>query len=92
MIQLEQYYPGDDKWIAFSALYRTMPEPAVFTELKSIFPDEALAYVIGGIFGDVALAWIEREIPALDNLRPMDCLGNTGLEKRLKTMLMRMDI
>ncbi len=91
-MQLEQYYPGDDIWLAFSALQRTIPEPAIITALKNTFPDEALVYVIGGIMGDAALAWIEKEIPALDNLRPVDCVGNAKLEKRLKTMLMRMDI
>jgi len=84
MIQLGQYYPGDENWIAFSTLYTTMPEPAVVMELKSIFPDEALAYDIRGIMDDAAVAWIEKEMPALDHLRPADCGGKTELEKRLK--------
>ncbi|RKE56062.1 hypothetical protein [Sphingobacterium detergens] len=90
MIKLEQYYPGDEEWTAFSTLYRSMPQLAVLTELKNRFLDESLVYVIVGIVGDAALAWAERKIPALDHLRPVDCVGNTGLERRLKTMLMRM--
>ncbi|MCS4224550.1 hypothetical protein [Sphingobacterium sp. BIGb0165] len=46
MIKLEQYYPGDEEWTAFSTLYRSMPQLVGLTELKNRFLDECLAYVI----------------------------------------------
>ncbi|MFD1770434.1 hypothetical protein [Sphingobacterium suaedae] len=95
MMKLEQFYSEDD-WVAFSMLFKTTPtyrpEPAVLLALKAIFPDESLAYVIGGVLGDASLAWVEREIPDLDGLRPLDCRGDIERERRLKTMLMRMDL
>lgn len=92
MIYLEQYYPGEEEWITFSDLYRNKPEAAIPNELENIFKDRSVAIVIAGILENTSLEWINKKIPALDNLRPVDCVDDPGLQKRLRTMLMRIDL
>lgn len=92
MIHLEQYYPGEEDWIQFSDLYKNIPHAEISKELESIFKDRAVAIVIAGILGNSSLEWINKQIPALDNLRPLDCVDDPKLQKRLRTMLMRMDL
>ncbi|MFD2921479.1 hypothetical protein ACFS6H_17255 [Terrimonas rubra] len=92
MIYLEQYYPGEEDWILFSDLYRNIPDSAIANKLESIFKDRSVAIVIAGILGNSSLEWINKKIPALDNLRPVDCVDDPKLQKRLRTMLMRMDL
>ena len=52
--------------------------------------DQELVGVIEGLVGKNTLDWIERKIPALDNIRPIDCIGNKSEIKKLKKMLMNM--
>lgn len=92
MHHLEQYYPGDEEWTVFADLYRHTPGSAVFNELESIFKDRSIAAVITGILGNTSLEWINKKMPALDNQRPVDCVDDPQLQKRLRTMLMRMDL
>lgn len=92
MNHLEQYYPGEEDWIIFSDLYSNIPQSAILSELESKFKDRSLAIVIAGILGDMSQEWINKKIPALDNLRPVDCVDDPRLQKRLRTMLMRMDL
>lgn len=92
MIYLEQYYPGEEDWILFSDLYRNIPHAEISKELESIFKDRSVAIVIAGILGNSSREWINKKIPALDNLRPVDCVNDPKLQKRLRTMLMRMDL
>jgi len=92
MNHLEQYYPGEEDWIIFTDLYRNIPGSAMLSELESKLKDRSIAIVIAGILGNTSLEWINKKIPALDNLRPVDCVDDPGLQKRLRTMLMRMDL
>ena len=91
--QLEDYYCGDEAWANLANLYKELPNSNNTFVLKDILKDDnnlLLTKVIEGKVGDVALDWIYRKIPALNNLRPIDCIDSPILYKRLKTMLMRM--
>ncbi len=48
------------------------------------------AKVIYAKLGAESLEWINKKIPALDNLTPVECLTAPLLLKRLKEGLMRM--
>lgn len=50
-----------------------------------------MAVVIYGRRGlNEGLWWLEQKVSALDALRPLDCLDDPQLIKRLKVCLMRM--
>jgi Protein of unknown function (DUF2384) len=49
-----------------------------------------IASVVWFLMGDSSVAWISQPDPALDGLRPIDCLASPSLIRRLKSMLMRM--
>ncbi|MEK6352887.1 MAG: hypothetical protein V4796_12160 [Burkholderia cenocepacia] len=92
MNQLEQYYAGDDSWKEFSDLfvkYKDLPE--VQNLAKDLNGQLDLAYTIYWVAGPKsAQKWINSSVPALDNIRPVDCTGNPELIKRLRECLMRM--
>ena len=89
--KLEQYYPGDDKWAHFTSLSADTPDTMFTSRLVAILNgDIFLAKTIEGVVGDSSMEWIERKIPALDNLTPLNCIDNPMLYNRLKTVLMRM--
>lgn len=92
MHHLEQYYSGDDSWIRFSKLYEEYKNLEEVIKLSGKFNgDLVLASVIYGKMGeDYYLKWIEKKIPALDYLTPLDCNDDLTLVMRLKEMLMRM--
>ncbi len=93
MIQnkLEQYYSGDSNWIQFASYYKLIPNTMHTIKLiRLLNNDELLAKVIEGLIGEKAINWIMKQIPALDNLRPIDCISTVDLLYRLRTMLMRM--
>lgn len=89
---LEHDYPGDADWYEYVSLYRSeyLDENALL--LAKAFGDRLDESLI--IYGKRGLSeglwWIERSVPALDGLRPLDCLGSRVLIKRLRSALMRM--
>jgi len=90
--QLEQYYAGDDVWKKFSDLfakYKDLPE--VRDIAKALNGHLDLACTIYWVAGPKsAQKWISSNVPALDNIRPIDCTDNPELIKRLRECLMRM--
>ena len=48
-----------------------------------------LAMVIDWLTNGGGLHWIQLPIPVLDDLKPLDCLNDDLLLKRLRTALMR---
>jgi len=89
--KLELYYSGDDKWEYFSSLYADMPDTMFTSRLVAILNgDILLAKTIEGVVGGSSMEWIQRKIPALDNLTPLNCIVYPILYNRLKTVLMRM--
>ncbi|MDF3827670.1 MULTISPECIES: hypothetical protein [unclassified Pseudocitrobacter] len=92
MSGLEQYYSGDNDWAALSKLYEKYQGLEDVVKLSNEFNgDLALSSVIYGKVGKYYyLKWIERKIPALNDLSPLDCNDDLILNIRLKEMLMRM--
>ncbi|WP_174950686.1 hypothetical protein [Burkholderia lata] len=92
LIHLEQYYAGDDGWKKFSDIfekYKNFPEVQALA--KALNGQLDLAYTIYWVAGPKsAQKWINSYVPALDNIRPIDCTGNEELIKRLRECLMRM--
>ena len=60
------------------------------TLLKSLNNKVDIAQVIYGILEMESHIWIEKIIPALGNMKPINCIDDEILFKRLKTMLTRM--
>ncbi|ALK21546.1 hypothetical protein CEQ23_34065 [Burkholderia cepacia] len=92
MIRLEQYYAGDDVWKNFSDLFAKFKDfPEVRDLAKALNGHLDLAYTIYWVAGPTsAQKWISSNVPALDNISPIDCTDNPELIKRLRECLMRM--
>ena len=91
MDALENYYSGDDAWNEFVKLFdESKLNPDVLELAKTLNNQIDLAMVIYGKVGPGYKNWVNIDIPALENLSPMDCLGDARLVKRLREMLMRM--
>jgi len=92
MSNLEEFYKGDNHWKEFVKLFDNELES--FDSKKELLVELNfnidLAKVIFGIHKESSLNWIDKKIPALNNLSVKDCLHSELLCKRLKTMLMRM--
>jgi len=92
MPPLEEDYRNDNYWYAFVSYYRDnyLDENAIEIALK-INNNLDMAVVINGKRGlEEGLWWIEQRVPALENKRPIDCLEEPNLIKRLRVCLMRM--
>lgn len=91
MPALENYYSGDENWDELEELalkeHRGVPEIAEIS--KRLGGNLGLACVIYATVGNGAIEWLERKIPALDNIRPLDCINDPLLIKRLREALMR---
>ena len=89
---LEDEYPGDAVWQSTVALYREdYLDDDAHTLAKALGGDLDLAVVLRGKRGlKEGLWWIDHKVPALDNVRPADCLEDPRLIKRLRTALMSM--
>jgi hypothetical protein len=91
MIELEKYFSKSD-WENLVSLYS---EKSFDCEVQKEFVDtlqgnKDLAIVIWGNMNQSAYDWINKKIPALDNIKPKDCLNDETLLKRLKVCLLRM--
>lgn len=92
MPELERYYSGDADWNDFVKLYSEdyLDDNAriLSKKLKGALD---LAIVIYGKRGlREGEWWIEQEVPMLNDIKPLDCLDNPDLLKRLRECLMRM--
>lgn len=89
---LENAFPGDAAWDEFAALYRAEYAGADAERLAGIMGGHLDIAVV--ICGKRGLAegcwWVNQCVPALDGVRPLDCLRSPVLLRRLKTALMRM--
>jgi len=85
-------YLGDEAWNRFvNAYLKRCKGRNVYLLSKLLDNHEDIAIVICGYFGtESGLKWIKEKIPVLEYLRPIDCLDNENLLKRLKTALMRL--
>ncbi|MFS2093237.1 hypothetical protein ACCC96_09500 [Pseudomonas sp. Pseusp11] len=92
MEQLEDDYPGDAEWQKFVRLYEEdYLDDNARTLAKQLDGNLDMAVILYGKRGlKEGLWWVEQQVPALDNIRPADCLKDPRLIKRLRTALMRM--
>jgi hypothetical protein len=91
MHALEQFYPGDEKWHRFVDMFDEFVSRQEVQDLaKKLNGDVKLAAVIYGSVGSGSEKWIASKIPALDDISPFECIGDSDLLNRLRTALMRM--
>ncbi|MDO5968589.1 hypothetical protein Q4Q35_02105 [Flavivirga aquimarina] len=92
MIKLEQYFKGQNSWEKFIEVFESNWKDPEFqkTLLSKVDNRIDLAKVIYYKFGETSLNWLDKNIPALDNLTPLECLKSEKLINRLKVCLMRM--
>jgi len=91
MPALENYYSGDENWEALEELalreHKDVPKVAEISE--KLGGNLGLACVIYGTIGVGAIEWLYRRIPVLDGIRPLDCVNDPILMRRLREALMR---
>lgn len=98
--RLERFYPGDADWDAAVRWFEEL-DPSNPRSFKSCADAAELQRALGGkkdlavlahaVLGSEALEWIRTPKEMLDGERPVDCaVGGVNLERRLRTMLMRM--
>lgn len=75
MEQLEDDYPGDAEWQVLVQLYEEDYLDDARTLAKRLDGNLDMAVILYGKRGlKEGLWWIEQQVPALDNIRPADCL------------------
>lgn len=92
MTPLEDDYRGDDDWNDFAKYYleNYLDENTRKVSCKINGHLDIAAVIYGKSGLDEGLWWVEQKVSALENKRPMDCLEDPFLVKRLKVCLMRM--
>lgn len=91
MIKLEKYY-NEDEWDDF---IQELNKQHKKSNMESILSDllrgnQELAMAIYETLGLQSLDWMHQRNYSLFNIKPIECLGNDNLEKRLKVQLMQM--
>ncbi|MGN6086298.1 hypothetical protein [Trinickia sp.] len=91
MLALENHYSGDESWAALEelGLRKHREVPTVLSLSRVLYEDLGLACVIYEVIGSGAFAWLDHKLPVLDHIRPLDCVGDPILIKRLREALMR---
>lgn len=92
MAELEQYYNGQKSWLEFSSNFNEEWKSSEFQKslLNKLNNQIDIARVIYFHIGENSLEWINKKIPALNNLTPLECLKKEETTNRLKVCLMRM--
>ena len=90
MIELERYY-NDKEWDNFVGLCSSNWSNSTqqIDLLNTLHGLKDIAIVIWTTHNLMSKSWIEKEIPALDDLKPIDCLKDGNLIRRLKVCLLR---
>ena len=88
---LENYFAGNIAWNKFAKICENIKTKNTDKLLDIFNNDKKLVNVIEYRLMDESIKWIESRIPALNNIRPIDCVKNDKLIKRLKECLLRMD-
>lgn len=92
MTKLERFY-NDDAWCEFIEQLNTHHKKSCIESILSdlLRGNQELAMVIYVTLGSESLDWMHKRSYSLFNIKPIECLGNDNLEKRLKVQLMRMN-
>ncbi len=80
---LEKYYIGDSAWNRFVEIFRDDWDQCVFKDeiVNKLNGFVDISIVVCGQLGDQATSWIEKKIPVLDDLTPIDCTRSKIGEK-----------
>lgn len=92
-MNLEEYYSGEEHWqdIVDHANDEFWSDFDYKVELMSkLEGNDDIAKVVFAKMGLKSIDWLDRRIPALGNLKPIDCLKSDNLRNRLKECLLRM--
>lgn len=91
MGKLEQYFEGEESWIKYSSMFDDdWTNSDVQLKLLEMCNGQLdIAKVIFYHLGKSSLKWMNSNVPALDNLSPLECLNDENLIKRLKVCLHR---
>lgn len=89
---MESEYAGDEHWRCYSQLYAEDYLDDEARELADMLGGHLdMAVIIRGKRGfKEGVWWISQRVPALEGLRPIDCLSEPHLLLRLREVLMRM--
>lgn len=89
MSGIEQYFK-EEHWTRYSKLFIEPVDSEQFELLSKQTGDKELAKVIWGTMNNESLNWINKNVPALEGLKPVDCFSTKELKNRLKECLLRM--
>lgn len=56
--------------------------------LKALSGNQKISMVIWGHLENNSMCWIHTKVPALDNLKPVDCIKSSKLKNKLINCLM----
>lgn len=92
MIKLEQYFTSEKDWVQFSKPFSDhwVGNESQLSLLIHSNNQSDLAEVIYFYFQENWEVWINKKIPALDGMTPLECIQKKELNTRLKVYLMRM--
>jgi hypothetical protein len=89
---LEIYYSGDKNWEDLVTISHDTWDNSKYqlSLIHKLDGNEDIASVIYNKLSTDSINWVERAIPALGNLKPIECIYSEDLKLRLKECLMRM--
>jgi hypothetical protein len=88
---LEKYYLGDEAFARFSKVFAADWDEFPHKDaLLKLVGDIELARPIAHHLGSDFSEWLHSNVPALDDITPMQCLCSKSGIRRLKSCLMRM--
>lgn len=81
----------EENWIRYAELFQDQWDATELQLelLETCNGNVELARVIHFHLADNCIDWMHRKIPALDDMKPVDCLETEDLLKKLKGCLMR---
>jgi len=75
-------------WKDFVDALRSRWESNIITdELSSLIDDPDLCVAIWGCLHRQSIDWLYRDVPALDDMRPVDLIGSDVGRENIKTIL-----
>ena len=85
--KLENEYSGDEIWSHFAETAKKEVDSPYFNtnydilnKLKEYLnPHEDIAYVVYYYFHNDSIKWIQRAIPIIDNISPMECISSKAV-------------
>jgi len=86
---LEKYF-NQSVWDKFIETCKEHHQKPIPSSLSTLIRDEEIELALEVSLIGNSVEWVNKKIPALNYLRPIDCLKDETLVKRLKECLLRM--